>query len=94
MNYKVLADKVRYYKEDEEGVKTMCRAMEERVRKAGKEYEIRGEKRGKAEGKAEERKERILRLLTDGSLPVQKIASLYDLSVDDVEKIQRDYLNK
>lgn len=29
MNYKVLADRVKYFKEDEEGVTTMCRALEE-----------------------------------------------------------------
>lgn len=28
MNYKILADRVRYFKEDEEGVLTMCREME------------------------------------------------------------------
>lgn len=29
MYYKILADKTRYFKEDKEGVKTMCKAMEE-----------------------------------------------------------------
>ena len=29
MNYKILADRVRYFKESEKGVKTMCRMMEE-----------------------------------------------------------------
>lgn len=29
MNYKILADRVRYFKEDEKGVATMCRALEE-----------------------------------------------------------------
>ena len=29
MKYKILADRVRYFKEDEKGVATMCRAMEE-----------------------------------------------------------------
>ena len=76
------SDKVRYYKESKEGVDTMCKAMENLVRKE------------RAEGKAEEKKERILRLLLDGTLPVQKIASIYDLQIEDVEKIQREYLNK
>ena len=86
MNYKVLADRVRYYKESKEGVDKMCRAVENLVEKYGKQYE--------AKGKAEEKKERILRLLADGTLPVQKIASIYDLQVEDVERIQREYLNK
>ena len=29
MKYKILADRVRYFKEDEKGVATMCKAMEE-----------------------------------------------------------------
>ena len=29
MNYKILAERVRYFKEDEKGVATMCKAMEE-----------------------------------------------------------------
>ena len=29
MHYSILANRVRYFKEDEEGVATMCRAMEE-----------------------------------------------------------------
>ena len=29
MHYKILADRVRYFKEDEKGVETMCKAMEE-----------------------------------------------------------------
>ena len=86
MNYKVLADRVRYYKESKEGVDKMCRAVENLVEKYGKQYE--------AKGKAEEKKERILRLLADGTLPVQKIASIYDLQVEDVERIQREHLNK
>lgn len=34
MKYKILADRVRYFKEDEKGVATMCKAMEEmRIKK-------------------------------------------------------------
>ncbi len=29
MNYPVLADTARYYKEDKKGISTMCKAMEE-----------------------------------------------------------------
>ena len=86
----ILADRVRYYKESKEGVDKMCRAVENLVEKYGKQYEEIGEKRGAAN----EKKERILRLLADGTLPVQKIASIYDLQVEDVERIQREHLNK
>lgn len=34
MYYKVLADRVRYFKEDAKGVDTMCRAMEEMRKEA------------------------------------------------------------
>ena len=37
MNYKILADRVRYFKEDEEGVGTMCRVMEEMREEAARE---------------------------------------------------------
>ena len=37
MNYKVLADRVRYFKEDEKGVTTMCRVLEEMRREAAAE---------------------------------------------------------
>ena len=44
MNYKILADRVEYFKEDKKGVATMCRAMEEMRReateKASKEQNI------------------------------------------------------
>lgn len=40
MNYKVLADRVRYFKEDEKGVASMSRVFEEIAREAAKENSI------------------------------------------------------
>lgn len=37
MYYKILADRVRYFKEDAKGVETMCRAMEEMRKEAAVE---------------------------------------------------------
>lgn len=37
MNYKLLADRVRYFKEDEEGVQTMCKIIEDYAQEAAKE---------------------------------------------------------
>ena len=34
MHYKILADRVRYFKEDAKGVETMCRAMEDMRKEA------------------------------------------------------------
>ena len=46
MNYKELAEKVRYHKQETEGVRTMCRIVEE----YGKEREAEGLKRGMKRG--------------------------------------------
>ncbi len=40
MNYKVLADRVKYFKEDEEGVTTMCRVLEEMREQVAEEQNI------------------------------------------------------
>ena len=61
IHYRELADRVKYFKEDEEGVSSMCRAMEEmRAETAAKakaegiaEGIAKGEAKGKAEGIAE-----------------------------------------
>lgn len=40
MNYDILAERVRYFKEDEEGVGIMCRAMEEMREEAREEERL------------------------------------------------------
>lgn len=47
MYYDILAERVRYFKETEEGQEEMCEMMEEMQRKAEKHGERRGEKRGR-----------------------------------------------
>lgn len=55
MNYKVLADKVRYFKEDEKGVATMCKVMEDMredaAKRAKKEQQADSVKRWFAQGR-------------------------------------------
>ena len=41
MNYALLADRVRYFKEDKEGVQTMCKIIEDYAKEAAKEAEER-----------------------------------------------------
>lgn len=41
MNYPVLADTARYYKEDKEGISTMCKAMEDMITDEKKEIALR-----------------------------------------------------
>ena len=71
MYYKELSDKVRHYKESEEGVKTMCDTWEE----------IRNE------GKIEASIEHATAMLKDGALPIEKIAEFTGLSVEKVREL-------
>ena len=71
MYYKELSDKVRHYKESEEGVKTMCDIWEE----------------VKNEGKIEASIENAKTMLKDGSLPYEKIAEFSGLSIEKVREL-------
>ena len=41
MNYQVLAQTARYYKEDKEGISTMCKAVEDMIREEKKSMAVR-----------------------------------------------------
>ena len=71
MYYKELSDKVRHYKESEEGVKAMCDIWEE----------------VKNEGKIEASIENAKTMLKDGSLPYEKIAEFSGLSIEKVREL-------
>jgi len=71
MYYKELSDKVRHYKESEEGVKAMCDIWEE----------------VKNEGKIEANIENAKTMLKDGSLPYEKIAEFSGLSIEKVREL-------
>lgn len=74
MNYPVLAQRVRYFKEDTKGVTTMCKAMEE----------MRAEER--KEAKHEQAVETAMTMLADG-LPCETIARYAHLSVEEVKAL-------
>ena len=84
MNYKVLADRVRYYKESKEGVDKMCRAVENLVEKYGKQYEEIGETRGTAK----EKKATALRMLNSGKYSLNEIADISELSIEEIKILQ------
>ncbi len=63
MNYPVLADTVRYYKENKEGISTMSKAMENMITDEKKEIALRMIKRQTAFG----RNCRVFRLVIGGS---------------------------
>ena len=73
MHYKVLADRVRYFKEDEKGVKAMCKAVEELC----------------MEEKHEAMVEAAKRLLVDGTLTIEKIAECVGLTVEEVKELEK-----
>ena len=79
MYYKELSDKVRHYKESEEGVKAMCDIWEE--------VKNEGIQEGKIEGKLEASIENAKTMLKDGSLSYEKIAEFSGLSIEKVREL-------
>ena len=73
-NYK-LSERVRYFKETEEGVKAMSKAMEELAKKWAEE-EIQ-----------EEREAVVFRMLETGETDLEKIAKVSKLSVEAVKRL-------
>ena len=75
MHYKELADKVRYFKEDEKGVEAMCKVMED----------MRNETAKKA---AEQEKLNIAQsLIKMGKLSLEEIAASVELSIDRIKEL-------
>ena len=74
MNYPLLAQRVRYFKEDTKGVTTMCKAMEE----------MRAEERKEATyAKAIAVAQKMLK----AGIPYEEIADMVELSVDEVKAL-------
>ena len=75
MYYKELSDKVRHYKESEEGVKAMCDIWEE----------VKNE--GKIEGKLEASIDNAKTMLKSGKLSLEEIAEFSGLSIEKVREL-------
>lgn len=71
MYYALLARKVRFYKEDEKGVAIMCKAMEEMRNETNRET-----KKGIA-----------VELIKEGTLSLDKIAAVCNLTVEEVKEL-------
>ena len=71
MHYQILANRVRYFKEDTEGVMTMCKVMEDMRNEAARE-------------KALSIARRVLEL---GKLSYEEIADSFGLTVDEVKAL-------
>lgn len=74
MNYGVLADRVRFFKESKEGIAVMCKAMEDMRNQTLKEGMM----------------EVALRMLKAGKYALDEIASISGLSLDEVKKLNAD----
>ena len=75
MHYQILADRVRYFKEDTEGVATMCKAIEDMRNEAAREAD----------------KARMVkiarRMLNFGQYTYEDIADVLEVSVDEVKTL-------
>jgi len=74
MHYKILADRVRYFKQTEEGVTVMCRAMEDM----------------RNEAELKRAKEVALRLLVNGKLTHEEVAECAGLTLEQVKELARE----
>ena len=78
MNYPVLAQRVRYFKEDTKGVATMCRAFEEVREEAAREA---------AEKAKRDQSIKIARKMLKTGMAYEEIADMVELSVDDIKEL-------
>lgn len=83
MYYQVLADRVRYFKEDEKGVTVMCKAMEDMRAEARAE----GRVVGRAEGSKENAISVARKMLKTERFSYEEIADFSGLTVDEVKEL-------
>lgn len=80
MNYKLMAERTRYLKENPKGVSEMCRIMEDMRNESLKE----GIKKGRKDGM----KEAALRMLAAGKYVLEEIADISGLSLEEVNQLK------
>ncbi len=77
MYNKVLADRMRYFKEDKGGVQNMCEIMEDLV------------KEGEARGVEKEKETRVARAISLKKLSLPEIAEMFEIPLARVSEIGR-----
>ena len=82
MNYKTLADRVRFFKESKEGVTIMCKAIEDMRRQERRE--------GFEEGKGEKMREVALRMLRTGRYALDEISDMSGLPLNEVQSLKAE----
>ena len=75
MFYPEIAERVRFHKQEEKGVKNMCRIFEE----FGEEQ--------RTEGKKEEKNNIAMNMIKDGSLSYEKISSFTGIPVEKLKQL-------
>ena len=81
MNYEALAKKARYFKQDEKGVATMCKMMEDMRREAAQKAELKSAR------------ETAERLIKKGKMTLEEIAECVPLlSLDELKEIETGVL--
>ena len=94
MCYNMLADRVRYFKETEEGISVMCKVMEDMRLQSYKEGKADGIAEGKAEGKAEgqykAQKDTAFRMLSVGTYSLEEISSISGLPLGEIQSMNEN----
>lgn len=85
MYYDVLADRVRFFKEEKEGIAVMCKAMEDMRRESMQE--------GIKEGISKGMKSAALRMLNAGKYTIDEIVSISGLSLEEIQKLKAKDMN-
>ena len=81
MYYRELYDRVRFFKEEQEGVKIMC--------KLGEELMAAGRAEGRAAGRTENAYDTARLMLEDGE-PIEKIMRYTKLTLEQIEAIKSE----
>ena len=87
MYYQVLADRVRYFKEDEKGVTFMCKAMEDMRNEARAEGRVEGRAEGRAEGSKEKAIIVARKMLNAGKFSYEEISEFTSLTLDEIKTL-------
>ena len=78
MYYSILAERAKYLKSSEEGVKNMMTALDEMV-----EY-------GRQEGRQEGKREVAVRMLANKDYSIESIAFATDFTVDEIKELENE----
>ncbi len=96
MNFPLLAERTRFFKEEKEGIESMSKVMEEMCKEAAEQALEKGIKQGREEGREEGIEQGIgiatrnivCNMIKLGKLTLSNIAEMTGLTLEEVEKIK------